>query len=80
MKAKPGIVSGYIHSLEIKMLPCSGLRDRNESPKCALTREECLLYADYLETKGHLQSAIFFRREGDWGLNKQKPKKGRRKK
>jgi hypothetical protein len=44
------------------MLPSSKGRDRNESPKIALSRDEQMLYADYLEQSGQTDAAAFFRK------------------
>ena len=36
-------------------------KDRGESGKRLLTKEECEIYADELERRGHFRSAEFFR-------------------
>jgi hypothetical protein len=51
-----------IARLEIKMLPGKN-RDRNDSPKKALSREEQLIYAAYLESINQPISAEYFRKE-----------------
>jgi hypothetical protein len=69
-----------IKRIEVKMLPGKDGRDAQESPKVILTREEQLIYADHLESIGHHKSAAFFRLEGDYGLNRRKEVKNRRRK
>jgi hypothetical protein len=46
-----------IRAVENKMLR----KERGESGKRLLTEEECLIYADELERRGHLKGAEFFR-------------------
>lgn len=53
----------FIREFEMKMLPSPSGRDRNDSPKKCLTREEQLIYADYLEASGQPLSAAYFRKE-----------------
>jgi uncharacterized protein (TIGR02996 family) len=64
-----------IRELEIKMLASPNGRDQNESPKAALERVEQLVYADYLEQKGDLKGAEFFRRDDEIEVNKIREKR-----
>jgi hypothetical protein len=59
-----------IKKLELLMLPRPGGRDRNESPKAALDRAQQLIYADFLESKGELKGAAFFRKDDEIEVNK----------
>lgn len=62
----------YIKSLEVKMLPSYGLRTKEESPIKALTPEERLIYADYLESEGQVTGANAFRNYVEPVENKKK--------
>ncbi|HEX8287851.1 MAG TPA: hypothetical protein VF556_07650 [Pyrinomonadaceae bacterium] len=66
-----------IRELEIKMLASPNGRDQNESPKAALERLEQLGYADYLEQKGDLKGAEFFRLDDEIEVNKIREKRER---
>jgi hypothetical protein len=50
-----------VKQLEIKMLPSFGLRTKEDAPAKALTPEERLIYADYLDSKGQTMGAASFR-------------------
>jgi len=56
-----GIKPDEIIRIEIKMLPRSFSRVKQHSPKDSLTKHEQLIYADFLESLGHHNSAKFFR-------------------
>lgn len=51
-----------IKRIEMKMLPSPNGRDKSSCPKTVLDKQECLIYADYLDSINQPTSAEFFRK------------------
>lgn len=77
MLFKAAIDPETVRELEMKMLASPKGRDQNDSPKAALDRAEQLIYAVYLESRGQIKSAEFFRRDDDIEVNKIRAKRER---